>query len=56
MELAEMIEESPKLAPEERRTIYQQIEKLDGETGFELTSEMVGEGIRSAQAERIYNG
>jgi hypothetical protein len=56
MGLAEIIKESPKLTPEERRTIYQQIEKLDRETGFELTSEMRGEGTRSAQTERMYNG
>ena len=56
MSLAEIIEESPKLTPEERRTIYQQIEKWDGETGFEPTSEMLGEGTHSAQTERMYNG
>jgi hypothetical protein len=53
MSLAEIIEELPKLTPEERRTIYQQIESLDGEP----TSEMLGaieEGTRSAQTERMY--
>jgi len=29
MSLAEIIEELPKLTPEERRTIYQQIERFD---------------------------
>jgi len=42
MSLAEIIEELPKLTPEERRTIYQQIERLDGEPNFEPTSEMLG--------------
>jgi hypothetical protein len=32
----------PELTPEERRTIYQQIESLDGEPNFEPTSEMHG--------------
>jgi hypothetical protein len=57
MSLAEIIEELPKLTPEERRTIYQQIESLDGEPSFEPTSEMLGaieEGTRSAQTERMY--
>jgi anaerobic ribonucleoside-triphosphate reductase len=57
MSLAQIIEELPKLTPEERRTIYQQIERLDGELGFEPTSEMlaaIDEGTRSAQAERMY--
>jgi len=57
MSLAEIIEELPKLTPEERRTIYQQIERLDGEPNFEPTSEMLGaieEGTRSAQTERMY--
>jgi len=57
MSLAEIIEELPKLTPEERRTIYQQIERLDGEPNFEATSEMLGaieEGTRSAQTERMY--
>jgi hypothetical protein len=39
----------PKLTPEERRTIYQQIERLDGEPSFEPTSEMraaIDEGTR----------
>jgi hypothetical protein len=47
----------PELTPEERRTIYQQIESLDGEPNFEPTSEMHGaieEGTRSAQTERMY--
>ena len=58
MSLAEIIEELPKLTPEERRTIYQQIERLDGEPNFEPTSEMLGaieEGTRSAQTERMYS-
>jgi len=57
MSLAEIIEELPRLTPEERRTIYQQIERLDGEPNFEPTPEMLGaieEGIRSAQTERMY--
>jgi hypothetical protein len=57
MSLAEIIEELPKLTPEERRTIYQQIERLDGEPNFEPTPEMLGaieEGTRSAQTERMY--
>ena len=57
MSLAEIIEELPKLTPEERRTIYQQIERLDGEPNFEPTSEMLGaieEGTRSAQTEHMY--
>jgi hypothetical protein len=57
MSLAEIIEELPKLTPEERRTIYQQIERLDGEPNFEPTLEMLGaieEGTRSAQTERMY--
>jgi len=57
MSLAEIIEELPKLTPEERRTIYQQIERLDGEPSFEPTSEMLAgieEGTRSAQTERVY--
>jgi hypothetical protein len=50
MSLAEIIEELPKLTPEERRTIYQQIETLDGAPSFEPTSEMldaIEEGTRS---------
>ena len=57
MSLAEIIEELPKLTPEERQTIYQQIERLDGEPNFEPTPEMLGaieEGTRSAQTERMY--
>ena len=57
MSLAEIIEELPKLTPEERRTIYQQIERLDGEPKFEPTSEIfvaIEEGTRSAQTERMY--
>jgi hypothetical protein len=57
MSLAEIIEELPKLTPEERRTIYQQIERLDGEPNFEPTPEMLGAieaGTRSAQTERMY--
>jgi hypothetical protein len=57
MSLAEIIEKLPKLTPEERRTIYQQIERLDGELNFEPTLEMLGaieEGTRSAQTERRY--
>jgi hypothetical protein len=57
MGLAEIIEELPKLTPEERRAIYQQIERLDGEPTFEPTSEMlvaIEEGTRSAQTERMY--
>jgi hypothetical protein len=57
MSFAEIIEELPKLTPEERRTIYQQIETLDGAPCFEPTSEMLGgieEGTRSAQTERMY--
>jgi hypothetical protein len=57
MSLAEIIEELSKLTPEERRTIYQQIERLDGEPNFEPTPEMLAaieEGTRSAQTERMY--
>lgn len=57
MSLAEIIEELSKLTPEERRAIYQQIERLDGEPNFEPTPEMLGaieEGTRSAQTERMY--
>ena len=57
MSLAEIIEELSKLTPEERRTIYQQIERLDGEPNFEPTPEMldaIEEGTRSAQTERMY--
>ena len=57
MTLAEIIEELPKLTPEERRAIYQQIERLDGEPTFEPTLEMlvaIEEGTRSAQTERLY--
>ena len=39
----------------ERRTIYQQIERLDGESNFEPTTEMLDateEGTRYAQTER----
>jgi hypothetical protein len=57
MSLAEIIEELPKLTPEERRTIYQQIEKLDGEPEFEATPEMlaaIDEGTRSAQTEHMH--
>jgi hypothetical protein len=57
MSLAQIIEELPKLTTEERRTIYQQIERLDGEPVFEPTLEMLGaidESTRSAQAERMY--
>ena len=57
MSLAEIIEELPKLTQEERRAIYQQIERLDGEPTFEPTSEIfvaIEEGTRSAQTERMY--
>jgi hypothetical protein len=57
MSLAEIIEELPKLTPEERRTIYQQIERLDGEPNFEPTPEMldaIEEGTHSAQTEPMY--
>ena len=57
MSLAEIIEELPKLTPGERRAIYQQIERLDGEPNFEPTPEMLGaieEGTHSAQTERMY--
>jgi hypothetical protein len=40
MNLAEMIEELPKLTAEERQGIYRQIEELDGEPQFEATEEM----------------
>ena len=56
MSLAEIIEELPKLTPEERRTIYQQIQRLDGEPSFEPNSEMLSaikEGTHSAQTERM---
>ena len=39
MNLAEIIEELPKLTAEERQAIYRQIEELDGEQ-FEATEEM----------------
>ena len=40
MNLAEMIEELPKLTAEERQAIYRQIEELDGEPQFEATEGM----------------
>jgi hypothetical protein len=57
MTLTEIIEELPKLTPEERQAIYQQIERLDGEPTFESTTEMlvaIEEGTRSAQTECMY--
>ena len=40
MNLAEIIEELPKLTAEERQAIYRQIEELDGEPQFEATEGM----------------
>jgi len=54
MSLNDIIEELPKLTPEERRQIYLQIERLDGEPEFEATPEMLAaieEGTRSVQIE-----
>ncbi len=53
MNLAEIIEELPKLTAEERRAIYRQIEELDGEPQFEATEEMraaIDEATRSLEA------
>ena len=48
MSLAEIIEKLPKLTPEERRAIYQQIERLDGELNFQPTLEMLGTAVKNA--------
>ena len=53
MNLAEIIEELPKLTVEERQAIYRQIEELDGEPQFEATEEMrraIDEATRSLEA------
>jgi DNA-binding transcriptional MerR regulator len=53
MNLAEIIEELPKLTAEERQAIYRQIEELDGEPQFEATEEMraaLDEATRSLEA------
>jgi DNA-binding transcriptional MerR regulator len=53
MNLAEIIEELPKLTAEERQAIYRQIEELDGEPQFEATEEMraaIDEATRSLEA------
>jgi hypothetical protein len=58
MSLDDIIEELPKLTPEERRQIYLQIERLDGEPEFEATPEMLAaieEGTRSVQTEPTYS-
>jgi hypothetical protein len=57
MSLTEIIEQLPKLTPEERQAIYRRIEMLDGEPEFTATPEMLAaieEGTRSAQTERTY--
>ena len=58
MSLNDIIEELPKLTPEEHRQIYLRIERLDGEPEFEATPEMPGateEGTRSVQTEPTYS-
>ena len=53
MNLAEIIEELPKLTAEERQAIYRQIEELDGEPQLEATEEMhatIDEATRSLEA------
>lgn len=58
MSLDEIIEELPKLTPEERRQIYLQVERLDGEPEFEATPEMLAtieEVTRSVQIEPTYS-
>ena len=53
MNLAEIIEELPKLTAEERQAIYRQIEELNGEPQFEATEEMraaIDEATRSLEA------
>ena len=40
MSFAEIIDELPRLTPEERQAIYRLIEDLDGEPRFEATEEM----------------
>jgi nucleoside-diphosphate-sugar epimerase len=58
MSLNDIIEELPKLTPEERRQIYLQIERLDGEAEFEATPAMllaIEEGTRSVQTEPTYS-
>ena len=52
-DLAEIIEELPKLTAEEPQAIYRQIEELDGEPQFEATEEMraaIDEATRSLEA------
>jgi hypothetical protein len=40
MSFAEIIDELPRLTPEERQAIYRLIEDIDGEPRFEATPEM----------------
>jgi hypothetical protein len=40
MSLAEIIEELPRLTPEERQAIYRHIEDIDGGPWFEATEDM----------------
>ena len=60
MNLAEIIEELPKLTAEERQAIYRQIEELDGEPQFEATEEMRAapgrSGSRLTQGQRAIRG
>ena len=41
MSFAEILDELPKLTPDERQAVYRLIEDIDGEPRFEATEEML---------------